>query len=112
MQRGHGEDIVFGTTLSGRQAPLAGIATMVGLLINTLPLRVRLHPQIQINAFLQRIHDHHAHLQAHGFERLATVQRDSAIPAGHRLFDTVLVIENYPAAPSAQTGGVRMTAID
>ena len=35
-------DVVFGVTVSGRPAELAGVETMIGLFINTVPLRVRL----------------------------------------------------------------------
>ena len=37
-------DVVFGVTVSGRPSELAGVETMIGLFINTVPLRVRLDP--------------------------------------------------------------------
>ena len=36
------DDVVFGVTVAGRPPEIAGIEHMVGLFINTLPLRMRL----------------------------------------------------------------------
>src|SRR5215216_1016254 len=41
-------DVVFGSTVSGRPAELAGVETMVGLFINTLPLRVEVSPETPV----------------------------------------------------------------
>ena len=46
------DDVVFGATVSGRSAPVEGIASMVGLLINTLPVRVAVDPTRETGAFL------------------------------------------------------------
>jgi non-ribosomal peptide synthetase component F len=39
---------VFGATVSGRPAELAGVEGMVGLFINTLPLRARAAPGARV----------------------------------------------------------------
>ena len=85
-------DLVFGNTHSGRPDDLAGVESMVGLFINTIPLRVRLddRPVLEQCRDLQRTS---ARLRAHGYVGLSVVQRH----AGHGdLFDTLMVFQNAP----------------
>ncbi|HEY5856677.1 MAG TPA: amino acid adenylation domain-containing protein [Aldersonia sp.] len=85
-------DLVFGNTHSGRPDDLAGVESMVGLFINTIPLRVRLdeRPVLEQCRDLQRTS---ARLRAHGYVGLSAVQR----LAGHGdLFDTLMVFQNAP----------------
>ncbi|GFP57079.1 nonribosomal peptide synthetase lcsA [Trichoderma asperellum] len=51
------DDICFGTTISGRQAPVPGIADMPGPTIATVPLRIRLDRQESVHSFLQSVQD-------------------------------------------------------
>ena len=46
------QDVIFGMTVAGRPAEIPGIETMVGLFINTLPVRVRLRPSESLSEFL------------------------------------------------------------
>src|SRR6185295_10976226 len=56
LSRYSGEsDVVFGATVSGRPAELAGVETMVGLFINTLPVRVRLHGEQSVKDWLRQL---------------------------------------------------------
>ena len=48
------DDVVFGVTVAGRPAELAGVEQMVGLFINTLPLRMALPPQLPLSELLRR----------------------------------------------------------
>ncbi|WP_434634922.1 amino acid adenylation domain-containing protein [Chromobacterium sp. CV08] len=99
---GHGGDIVFGTTLSGRNGDLPGIGEMIGLFINTLPLRVRLAPGIRVSALLARVQRDQGQIQEYAHNRLVDVQRWAG--GGHaQLFDSLLVFENYPADAMLQT---------
>lgn len=87
------DDVVFGVTVSGRPPELDGVEEMVGLFINTLPLRVRLRPQEPFAALLTRIQDEQARLLAHQHLGLAEIQR---LTGFGELFDTSVVFENYP----------------
>jgi surfactin family lipopeptide synthetase C len=89
-------DIVFGTTVSGRPPTLDRVDSMVGLLINTVPIRVQVSGTAELLPWLKQ-------LQAQAFERepyvyfsLAEIQQLSDIPAGMPLFESILVFENYP----------------
>ncbi|MFD0523173.1 amino acid adenylation domain-containing protein [Paractinoplanes durhamensis] len=87
------DDIVFGSTVSGRPATLPGAEDMVGLFINTVPVRVRPRPADTWAGFLARIQAEQATLLDHQHLGLATVQRLGGIGP---LFDTLLVFESYP----------------
>ncbi|TSD82481.1 non-ribosomal peptide synthetase, partial [Mycobacterium sp. KBS0706] len=85
------DDVVFGVTVSGRPAELPGIEAMVGLLINTLPLRLRLRPAEPLAALLARLQEEQSRLLAHQHLGLTRIQQ---IAGFADLFDTLLVFEN------------------
>jgi amino acid adenylation domain-containing protein/non-ribosomal peptide synthase protein (TIGR01720 family) len=87
-------DVVFGATTSGRNVPLVGIENMVGLLINTLPLRVKLKGNpVDLSHTLQN--QQQADNQ-YAYTSLADIQSWSETPNGTALFDSLVVFENYP----------------
>ncbi|GAB2687154.1 amino acid adenylation domain-containing protein [Nocardia thraciensis] len=88
-------EVVFGTTVSGRPADLAGIEAMVGLFINTVPVRVRTAPGETVRTLLRRVQRDQFDLTAHHHVGLPDIV--SSVDVGERdLFDTLLVIESYP----------------
>ncbi|MFH8979154.1 condensation domain-containing protein, partial [Streptomyces sp. NPDC017890] len=89
------DDVVFGTTVSGRPPEIPGIESMVGLFINTLPVRVVLDPAEGLADLLLRVQDAQSKLMAHQHVGLSRVTRLSGLP---RLFDSLVVFENYPVA--------------
>ncbi|MEV5736989.1 non-ribosomal peptide synthase/polyketide synthase [Streptomyces sp. NPDC052292] len=93
---GGGDDVVFGTTVSGRPAELPGVTTMVGLFINTLPTRVRVDGRRPLLDWLRELQEAQAEARRHDFVPLAQVQSWSEVPGGTGLFDSIVVFENYP----------------
>ena len=87
------EDVVFGTTVAGRPAHLPGVETMVGLFINTLPVRVRWDPATPVSSLLTRLQQDQNHVLDHQHIRLSDIHR---LVGQTALFDTLLVFENYP----------------
>ncbi|MGW1955390.1 non-ribosomal peptide synthetase [Streptomyces sp. NPDC001920] len=87
------EDLVFGAVVSGRPHDLPGVERMVGLFINTLPVRIRLRSGEGVDELLARVQDEQLRLAPYHHVRLSQVQR--AVGAGE-LFDTVLAFENFP----------------
>ncbi|HZD09371.1 MAG TPA: condensation domain-containing protein, partial [Candidatus Limnocylindrales bacterium] len=87
------EDVVFGGTVSGRPPEIPGIETMVGLFINTVPVRVQLHPGDSLIDVITRLQDQQSKLRAHEYLSLAEIQRVAGLG---ELFDTLVVFENYP----------------
>ncbi|WP_460725781.1 amino acid adenylation domain-containing protein [Nocardia heshunensis] len=86
-------DVVFGGTVSGRPPQLAGVEDMVGLFINTLPVRVRLDPGERVGELLARVQAEQARLLDHQQVGLAAIHRAVGLP---ELFDTLTVFESYP----------------
>ncbi|MFJ9737029.1 amino acid adenylation domain-containing protein [Streptomyces sp. NPDC101166] len=106
------DDVVFGGTVSGRTAPVAGIERMVGLLINTLPVRFRVRDEETLLAALTRFQDEQAPLMDHQHLGLADIQRAAGLGT---LFDTAVVVENYPldlAEMRDLAREVRLAAVD
>jgi len=87
------DEAVFGSVVSGRPAELPGVESMVGLLINTLPVRVRPGLGERIDGFLRRLQDEQLSLAPYQHVPLAQVQR---LAGPGELFDTVLAFENLP----------------
>ncbi|WP_369212913.1 amino acid adenylation domain-containing protein [Streptomyces flavofungini] len=86
-------DVVFGATVAGRPAGLPGVESMVGLLINTLPVRVRLDGARPMTDLLADLQAHQSGMIAHQHLGLAEIQRVAGPGA---VFDTLMVFENYP----------------
>ncbi|WP_042368093.1 non-ribosomal peptide synthetase [Streptacidiphilus neutrinimicus] len=93
---GGGEDVVFGTTVSGRPAELPGVTSMVGLFINTLPTRVRVDGRRELRAWLRDLQAAQSEARRHEFVSLAQLRNWSEVPGGAGLFDSIVVFENYP----------------
>ncbi|MGY3450250.1 amino acid adenylation domain-containing protein [Bradyrhizobium sp. USDA 4353] len=101
---GRSEDVVFGVTVSGRPADLAGVERTVGLFINTLPLRVELPGQATVLEWLAEIQDRQSELTDHQSTSLADVQRWSEVSDGTALFESIVAFENYPVEMTAVSG--------
>ncbi len=100
-----GEDVVFGATVSGRPAELAGSDSMVGLFINTLPVRVSVPPQATVLSYLRRLQEQQTDARQYEYSSLAEIQAYSDVPHGTPLFDSLLVYENYPFDPALLAPG-------
>ncbi len=104
------QDVVFGATVSGRPAEVPGIETMVGLFINTVPVRVRFTPGERVGDFLTRLQSEQAALLDVQFLGLAEIQQALG---SRRLFDTSMVVESYPGIDRpGDAAGVRVTGRD
>ncbi|SFY16281.1 amino acid adenylation domain-containing protein [Pseudomonas sp. NFACC49-2] len=89
-------DVLFGVTVAGRPTDLAGVEEMVGLFINSLPLRIDVDPQAPVADWLQALLSHNARLREHESASLVDIQRCSQVPRGQQLFDSLVVFENAP----------------
>ncbi|MGX1546544.1 amino acid adenylation domain-containing protein [Streptomyces adustus] len=105
------DDVVFGGTVSGRTPDLPGIENMVGLLINTLPVRFRIREDEPLIEALARFQDAQTPLLDHQHLGLAEIQRDSGLGT---LFDTAVAFENYPVDEKTLSGsaaGLRLAGV-
>jgi amino acid adenylation domain-containing protein/non-ribosomal peptide synthase protein (TIGR01720 family) len=106
------EDVVFGVTVSGRPAELPGVESMVGLLINTLPVRVRVSPHVSLLSWLKQLQQQQAEMLEYQYSPLVKVQAWSEVPQGMPLFESFLTFENYPVDASLRERTGRLKILD
>ncbi|WP_281688857.1 non-ribosomal peptide synthetase [Pseudonocardia thermophila] len=100
-------DVVFGNTVSGRPPELDDADRIVGLLFNTLPMRVRFSPGEPIGALLTRVQTEQLQVIDHCYASLSDIQDDAGVGA---LFDTLFVVQNFPfRAEGGPDGEARVT---
>lgn len=87
------DDVVHGSTVSGRPPELDGVEEMVGLFLNTVPVRTRIVPAEAFADLVRRIQDEQAGLLDHHHASLGAIQRAAGLGA---LFDTLYVMRNTP----------------
>ncbi|MCX5046721.1 non-ribosomal peptide synthase/polyketide synthase [Aldersonia sp. NBC_00410] len=91
-------DVVFGATVSGRPADLAGVESMVGLFINTIPVRVRIAGDATVSELLSRLQSEQADLLEHHYVGLPEIHQAAGVG---ELFNTLVVFESYPIDQAA-----------
>ncbi|MEM8531177.1 MAG: amino acid adenylation domain-containing protein [Chloroflexota bacterium] len=97
LSRSNGEtDIVVGATVAGRPAELLDNTSMVGLFINTLPVRIIVSPKMKLVDWLLALQREQAELRQYEHTPLIQVHGWSEIPRGTPLFESIYVFENYP----------------
>jgi amino acid adenylation domain-containing protein len=89
-------DVVFGTTVSGRTPAIKGIENMVGLFINTLPLRVTAEPDDRVLDLLLNINNGLPSREKYENTPLVDIKGYSGRESVEDIFESLLVIENYP----------------
>lgn len=90
------QDVVFGVTVSGRPPDLADVEAIVGLFINTLPMRVYLSPHDYLLPWLKGLQHQQMELSQYEYSSLIDVHGWSGVPRSQPLFESIVVFENYP----------------
>lgn len=93
-------EVLFGATVSGRPAELPGSDVMVGLFINTLPVRVSIPSDAKLGDWLASLQEQNSLLRQYEWTPLSRIQRWSDVPGGRPLFDSIVVFESYPEEES------------
>ncbi len=101
-------DVAFGAVVSGRPAEVAGADSMVGLLINTVPVRAYISPETTTAKLLEQLQSVHNRTLEHQHLALRDIHRITGLD---QLFDTVFVYENYPTETNALLGGAHELVI-
>jgi amino acid adenylation domain-containing protein len=97
LARYNGKDeVLFGATVAGRPPTLDGAEQMVGLFINTLPVRVAVPPQMHLTAWLKRLQSEQSSLRSYEWSSLVEIRSWSEMKRGAPLFESLLIFENYP----------------
>ncbi|HEX3027774.1 MAG TPA: amino acid adenylation domain-containing protein, partial [Clostridia bacterium] len=89
-------DVIFGTTISGRNQQIKGINNMAGLFVNTLPLRVKAGPDESICSVLGSIRDSIYEREDFESTSLSEIKLYSELENSDSLFDSIIAVENYP----------------
>ena len=89
-------DVVYGTIVSGRPPDLDGSDEMVGLFINSVPVRARVDESEAAVTWLRRVQASLVEQEPYGFCSLAEIQTWSEVPGGTPLFESLLIFQNYP----------------
>jgi amino acid adenylation domain-containing protein len=102
------EDVVFGATVSGRSGGLAGVESMVGLFINTVPVRALVRPDVTVGQLLTGLQRRQAALLDHQHHGLTEIHQAMGVDA---LFDTLVAFQSFPA-DRVSAAGIEITQID
>ncbi|MBR7671545.1 amino acid adenylation domain-containing protein, partial [Streptomyces daliensis] len=102
-------DVVFGATVSGRPADLPGMENMLGLFINTVPVRVAFDPAQTVVGMLMELQLQQSELLEHQHLGLTEIQRQAGPGA---TFDTLMAFENYPGDPAVPPSIEALTLAD
>jgi hypothetical protein len=96
------EDVVFGTVVSGRPPDLVGVESMVGLFINTLPVRVTAPSDALLTPWLKQLQIQQAEVRRYEYSPLTEIQKCGDWPRGAQLFESGLDFDNVPTNISPQ----------
>ncbi|WJV50826.1 non-ribosomal peptide synthetase [Streptomyces flavofungini] len=107
------QDVVFSATVSGRPPALPGVDAVVGMFLNTVPVRVRCAPAHPFAAVLTELQDRQAALLDHHHLGLTEIQRGTGLAA---LFDTVVAFESFPLdrtgiAEASEAAGITVSGL-
>jgi amino acid adenylation domain-containing protein/non-ribosomal peptide synthase protein (TIGR01720 family) len=96
------DDVLFGAVTAGRSAPVEGIEQMVGLFINTLPVRARLAPEAELLSWLRDLQERQLEVRQYEHSPLSQVRAWSEMGPASPLFESILIFENYPVDDAVQ----------
>jgi amino acid adenylation domain-containing protein/non-ribosomal peptide synthase protein (TIGR01720 family) len=97
-------DVVFGNTVSGRPPSLTGSESMVGLFINTLPVRVQVPPQASLLSWLKELQNQQVEARQYEYSPLVKIHEWSDVPRELPLFESIVVFQNFPLDPALRQG--------
>ncbi|MBD1896805.1 non-ribosomal peptide synthetase [Coleofasciculus sp. FACHB-129] len=93
------QDVIFGAISSGRPTDLVGVESIVGMFVNTLPMRVDVNPEAELLPWLNRFQAQQAEMRQYEYSPLVKIQGWSEIPANVSFFESIVTLENYPVEP-------------
>ncbi|MCP4217516.1 MAG: AMP-binding protein, partial [bacterium] len=96
-------DVVYGMVVSGRPPEIDGVESIVGLFINTVPIRIRTDEQATFAHLLNRIREESGPSKRHEHISLAEIQTNSELKSN--LFDHIMVFENFPVEENVKKAG-------
>ncbi|NIM16909.1 MAG: amino acid adenylation domain-containing protein, partial [Candidatus Aminicenantes bacterium] len=98
------DEVVFGVVVSGRPPEIQGIEQMVGLFINTIPIRIKSRPDREFSQLLRMVQQKGALSRPYEYLPLAEIQSKSQLKVN--LIDHIMVFENYPIQEEIKNAGI------
>jgi amino acid adenylation domain-containing protein/non-ribosomal peptide synthase protein (TIGR01720 family) len=99
-------EVLFGVTVAGRPTELPGVESILGLFINTLPLRISMQPNRPLMDWLKDLLAENVRVRQYDYAPLVQMQRWSEVPRGEALFHSLFVFENAPVDPELREGRI------
>lgn len=94
---GH-DDVVFGGIVTTRPAEIPDVESIVGMMINTLPVRIRIAHGTRVADWLRDLQQEQFACRQYDYAALSDIQAWSDLPPGRRMLDCLLTFQNYPSA--------------
>jgi amino acid adenylation domain-containing protein len=90
--------VQFGTVVSGRHGEVPGIESLVGLLINTLPMQAEVNPGLTVSQYMTELQNKNLEQLTFDYLPLTEMQAGASARSGRRreFFDNIVIVENYP----------------
>ncbi|QDY82829.1 amino acid adenylation domain-containing protein [Paenibacillus polymyxa] len=88
------EDVVFGTVVSGRREEIPGIETMIGLFINTIPVRIHCEAEETFTEVMKRIQE--TAILSHQYDMYPLYEIQANVDLQQQLISNIMIFENYP----------------
>ncbi|MDX6695909.1 MAG: hypothetical protein QOF02_3512 [Blastocatellia bacterium] len=105
LSRYSGEpDLIFGVVFAGRPPAIQGVESMVGVFVNTLPMRVQLPPRTPLIPWLKKLQTQQVLMQQYEHSPLVQIQSWSEAPRGELLFESIFAFENFLMDSTAMEG--------
>ncbi|MCP4155876.1 MAG: AMP-binding protein, partial [bacterium] len=99
------DDVVFGAVVSGRPPEIDGIESMMGLFINTVPVRIRIKENMYFSKLLEEVMEKNTKSQAYEYLPLAEIQEKSLLK--RKLIDHIIVFQNFPGQHTGKEAPVK-----
>ncbi|HLP62842.1 MAG TPA: condensation domain-containing protein, partial [Candidatus Deferrimicrobium sp.] len=97
------EDVLFGAVVSGRPHGVEGVESMVGLFINTIPVRIRYEANMKFNRLVQKVQEQAIASEPYHYHPLAEIQGRTSLK--QNLIGHIMIFENYPLAEQIEGYG-------
>ena len=98
------DDVLFGATVAGRPVRLRGSDFITGMLVNTLPMRIRISPDERLLDWLNKVQTAQGEIQEYDYTPLLEVKAFSELDTASSLFESMVIFENHPAGDGFQLG--------
>ncbi|SHL87069.1 non-ribosomal peptide synthetase [Mucilaginibacter sp. OK098] len=98
------DDVVFGAVVSGRPPELEGVEKMVGLFINSVPVRISVNNDSKLDEWLQNIQLKQLERDNYSYTSLTKIREYSGMDGNQQLFESLIIFENYPVDKSVDDG--------